>query len=79
MQTIEQNLYVIFKMQACDAPTISSRNASISTRTSAWFGLFLLFGLDLFYQLQAHDYALEGETLQSEAEKMLKNFAPGIS
>ena len=49
-------------MQRCDAPTSSSWSAPFSTKTSAWLGLYLLFGLDSVYLLQAHDYAVETET-----------------
>ena len=61
-KTKEQNLYIIFEMQGCDAPTSSSWIAPLSTKTSAWFGLFLLLGLDFIFLLQAHYYAVERET-----------------
>ena len=57
-------------MQGCDAPTSSSWNAPLSTKTSAWFGLFLLLGLDFIFLLQAHYYAVEREREQSRLKNV---------
>ena len=56
-------------MEGCDAPTSSSWNAPFCTKTSAWFELVLLFGLDFSTCCTHMTMQWKGRHEQSKAEK----------